>query len=396
MAAVTSRRPVPLRAITRGPGHHFFGYYDKRQFDPSGRWALGLACGFMDRRQEAGDVAGLGLVDLCRDDRWRPLAETRAWNWQFGCLAQWLPGAKDQVVFNDRAGDRFISRIINFRTGREKELPWPVFDVSPDGRTALSLDFGRLSAVRPETGFRGGSSGVPHPAPDGDGIFSVRLSDGRRKLLVSISALAEKAPGGLREGTVHYVTHPLWNADGTRFLFWHRWAGGDRDFSGRSIVYTADADGGGLFRLAGGNSHTAWRGKNQVLAWATAGGRNARYRIFTDRSGADGAAVGEGVLAGNGHFTFSPDGRWLLTDTAPGEDGRRAVLLYHWETGYCAEIGRFFSPPGLDGEIRCDLHPRWHPGGTAVCIDSAHEGRRAMYLLDARDVIRAVDSSPSA
>ena len=34
---------VPVQRITRGPKHHWFGYYDKFQFDPSDRYVLGLA-----------------------------------------------------------------------------------------------------------------------------------------------------------------------------------------------------------------------------------------------------------------------------------------------------------------------------------------------------------------
>jgi len=31
--------PAPVRAITRGPKFHWFGYYDKLQIDPTGRYA---------------------------------------------------------------------------------------------------------------------------------------------------------------------------------------------------------------------------------------------------------------------------------------------------------------------------------------------------------------------
>jgi len=31
-----------VRAITRGPKYHWFGYYDKLQFDPTGRCVLGM------------------------------------------------------------------------------------------------------------------------------------------------------------------------------------------------------------------------------------------------------------------------------------------------------------------------------------------------------------------
>ena len=32
----------PVRPITKGPKFHWFGYYDKLQFDPSSRYALGM------------------------------------------------------------------------------------------------------------------------------------------------------------------------------------------------------------------------------------------------------------------------------------------------------------------------------------------------------------------
>ena len=35
-----------LRPITHGPRYHWFGYYDKRQFDPSSRYILGMAVDF--------------------------------------------------------------------------------------------------------------------------------------------------------------------------------------------------------------------------------------------------------------------------------------------------------------------------------------------------------------
>lgn len=65
---------VPSRAITSGPKHHWFGYYDKLQFDPSARYALGMEVDFEDRAPTLDDVIGGGLVDLSDDDRWIELA----------------------------------------------------------------------------------------------------------------------------------------------------------------------------------------------------------------------------------------------------------------------------------------------------------------------------------
>lgn len=55
---------VPVRAITRGPRFHWFGYYDKLQFDPTGRYVLGMEVDFEHRSPRADDVIRIGMVDL--------------------------------------------------------------------------------------------------------------------------------------------------------------------------------------------------------------------------------------------------------------------------------------------------------------------------------------------
>jgi Tol biopolymer transport system component len=88
------------------------------------------------------------------------------------------------------------------------------------------------------------------------------------------------------------------------------------------------------------------------------------------------------VLTEDGHCSYSPDRQWVLTDTYPDDRHERTLLLYHPESGRRLDLGRFHSPPALEGECRCDLHPRWSRDGRRVCFDSAHEGTRQMYVLD--------------
>ena len=59
----TTENGVPIRAITRGPCHHFFGYYDKTPWDATGRYILALEVPFMDRPPGPDDRAIIGLVD---------------------------------------------------------------------------------------------------------------------------------------------------------------------------------------------------------------------------------------------------------------------------------------------------------------------------------------------
>jgi len=130
----------PVRAITRGPKFHWFSYYDKLQFDPTCRYVLGMEVDFEHRSPKPDDVIRIGMIDLKDRDRWTHLGETRAWGWQQGCMLQWRPGSKNEIMWNDRQGGRFVSHILDplkVDTGKKRTLPHPFYTVSPDGRTAV-------------------------------------------------------------------------------------------------------------------------------------------------------------------------------------------------------------------------------------------------------------------
>ena len=87
----------PVRQITRGPKFHWFGYYDKLEFDPTGRYVLGMEVDFEHRSPTADDVIRVGMVDLEAGDRWIELGTSRSWCWQQGCMLQWLPGSNSEI-----------------------------------------------------------------------------------------------------------------------------------------------------------------------------------------------------------------------------------------------------------------------------------------------------------
>ena len=126
-----------VRAITRGPKFHRFSYYDKLQFDPAGRYALGMEVDFEHRSPKTDDVIKIGMVDLKNGDRWTELGQSSAWCWQQGCMLQWRPGSKDQIIWNDRQNDRFVCHILNAHSGEKRTLPYPIYTISPDGRSVI-------------------------------------------------------------------------------------------------------------------------------------------------------------------------------------------------------------------------------------------------------------------
>src|SRR6478735_6721300 len=100
----------PARTITRGPKFHWFGYYDKFEFDPTNRYVLGMEVDFEHRSPTAADWINIGMVDLQDGDRWIELGRTNAWCWQQGCMLQWVPGASSEVIWNDREDGQYLSR----------------------------------------------------------------------------------------------------------------------------------------------------------------------------------------------------------------------------------------------------------------------------------------------
>ena len=123
---------VPSRAITAGPRHHWFGYYDKLQFDPSARYALGMEADFEHRAPTPEDVIRIGMVDLADGDRWIELGESRAWGWQAGSMLQWLPQSAHEIIWNDRVDDLFVSYIFNIETGQKADAAPADFHPQPE------------------------------------------------------------------------------------------------------------------------------------------------------------------------------------------------------------------------------------------------------------------------
>lgn len=398
------RADARVRRLTHGPRFHWFGYYDKWQFDPADRFVLGCQVGFEHRTPAPDDEIRIGMVDLGDGDRWVDLGTSRAWNWQQGCMLQFVPGSAAEVVWNDRVEDgtteRFVAHVLDIRTGRRRTLPEPVYALSPDGRFAILPDFRRLNDCRPGYGY----AGLPDPnagtrAPADAGIWRMSMATGERSLLIPFSQIAalpyqaqsrpfHNDPAAAK----HWFNHLLYSTDGSRFLFLHRW----RVFDGLSRaqaarggfstrMLTAGADGGDLFVLDpyGGTSHFIWRDPDHVCAWAWQPSHGEKFYLFRDRR--EVSVVGPDAMSRNGHNTYLPrrGGHWILNDSYPDEARRQHLYLYHVPDGRRVPLGSFPSPEAYTGEWRCDLHPRASRDGTKVVIDSAHEGLgRQMYLVE--------------
>ena len=389
----------PIRAITRGPKFHWFSYYDKLQFDPSCRYVLGMEVNFEHRSPQPDDVISIGMVDLKDNDRsprcdaagWIKLGQSRSWCWQQGCMLQWLPGSKNQIIWNDREGDRFVCHILNVHSGKKRTLPYPIYTLSPDGRTAVAPDLRRVQDMRPGYGY----AGLPDPykddlAPKDSGIFRIDLKTGRRDLIISIADVAKiPSPHINTTGAKHYFNHLLFNPDGSRFIFLHRRLGPGLGGKGTRML-TAKPDGSDIHIVDsyGKTSHFIWRDPRHILAWAWHPSHKNAFYLYEDSTGGKVEVVGKDVMPKNGHCTYLPGNKWILNDTYPDKERKQNPYLYNVATGERVPLGHFYLPPQYKGEWRCDTHPRFSPDGRSVVIDSPHEGNgRQMHLIDISAIV---------
>ena len=384
---------APIRALTKGPKHHWFGYYDKWEFDAASRYVLGMQVDFEHRSPRADDVIRIGMIDIEDGDRWTELGTSSAWCWQQGCMLQWVPGSSSQVIWNDREDGQYVSRLLDVKTGKRRTLPDPVYALSPDGKWAVSTDFRRLNDTRPGYGY----VGVPDPnagvlEPDDVGVWKMDLASGKRELIYSVAQAAAVAnPHNDTAGLKHYFNHLLVSTDGSRLIFLHRWRfkpGSGKSFGTR--MFTVGSDGRNPYVLDpyGRTSHFIWRDPDHVLAWARHPSHSEeKFYLYRDRTDKV-EVVGPDVMTRNGHCTYLPGNRWILNDTYPDSEKREQhVYLYEVASGKRIPLADLYSPPEYKGEWRCDTHPRFSPDGKKVVVDSPHKGGRQLYLIDISGIV---------
>jgi len=392
VSAQESKAEVPVRTITRGPKYHWFAYYDKLQFDPTVRYCLSNAVDFEHRSPTAEDRIEVGMVDLQDGDRWITLGQSGSWGWQQGCMLQWVPGSKSQVIYNDREGDRFVSRVVDAFSGARQTLPHAIYSLSPRGKYAVTTDFRRINDLRPGYGY----AGLPDPwadrtSPEEIGIQRIDLETGEVKMLVSLADIVDVPyPGGFGEGK-HWFNHLLVSPDGQRTIFLHRWRTTPGRWSTR--MFTIGLDGSGLREInpgAGMVSHFIWRDPEHILAWTRHPSAGDAFYVMEDAEQGRMEVVGGDVMTRDGHCTYLPGNRWIVNDTYPqGPQRLQEVYLYEVATGRRVSLGGFHLPEEYKGEWRCDTHPRHSPDGKWLCIDSPHTGEgRQMHLLDISGVVQ--------
>lgn len=366
---------------------YFFGYYDKSPWDITDRYMLCLRAKNTWSDVSPKEKADILIIDTQKDDndstKVKKIGETRSWNVQQACMLQWLgPDFSSKILYNDYRDGKYVSVILELDSGKERIIPAAVYSVSSDGKFALTLDFSRLYNLRPGYGYYN----VPEKTkgiglPDATAIWKVDLETGDVKPLFSYKDFATFKPRVEMNigNAVHKVNHIMLSPNGKRFMVLYRWFVGHRKYT---RLITCNIDGSDMYVLSDDDmvSHCCWKNNSYILAFENKKMGGTGYYLMKDKTDKYMRCWRE--LSNDGHPSYSPNGKYIITDTYPNRSRIQFLRLMRGEKGSPKVIAKVFSPFKYDNDTRCDLHPRWNHNGTAICFDSVFEGRRGLYTVD--------------
>ena len=358
---------------------NFFGYYDKSPWDINNEKILTLKVPFSHKHPSNGEEAIIGYID--KQSSFNKITTTKTWNLQQGCMVQWLgPDFKDKIIYNDIHKQKYVSKIYNFKNKDIDILDFPIYSINREGTYALSLNFSRLNRLRKGYGYnnlKDMTKGIKYP--DDDGIYLVDIENNNTKLIISFKDIYEFENKKIMENSEHRFNHVDFNPSANRFSFIHRWTSNNET---HSRLLTADINGEDIFCLSDNKmvSHTCWKNDKQLLAWAKNEKNNDHYLLFDDRTDSK-EIIGKNLLTEDGHPSFSPDKRYILTDTYPDRNRFRKLIIYDTKTKENYILAKFFASFKYINENRCDLHPRWSRDGKYISFDSVHEEKRKQYIM---------------
>lgn len=309
------------------------------------------------------------------------IASTKAWNWQQGCMLQWLPNDDNYIIFNDydAIADKYISKVIDIEGKVIKKYNLPIYSICKSGEYALSLNFERLAKLRPDYGYFNKKNNSIL-SDDHDGIWYLNLTNSKIKLIITIEQLKQLSSSITMEKAIHKVNHIDINPSGKRFIFLHRWLYGGTKYT---RLISSNLDGSELFILNGDKmtSHCCWEDDAHILSYCYIENKGNGYYRFKDLTN-EVSLISKNLAKVDGHPSISKDKRWLLSDTYPDKSKYSSAYLFNLKNEQLFNLGVFHQPLRYKGEKRIDLHPKWSHDNKRIFIESGHLNNRRLFQIN--------------
>lgn len=372
----------------------------------------------------------VGYYDI-PSGKWHHVGESDSWNWQQGCMAQWL--SDDEIIYNSSENNHHIAIIHNIKTGMERKIDWAVYGIMPDGRKSISLDMERAHWCRAYH-----YQSVEDKTKDGpvyleDGIFEIDLEHNICKKLISIQdiILLDNRPYFTK--AKHWLEHIMINPTGTKFCVLHRFSPIDNVFKYVTRLIIVDVQTLQMECIPNWEktqwSHFGWDGDNFVIYTYPQIGFGISEEFFNGCSASSKSVKAKKISLktriaeyirqfipqawekqmrgfityyqyyklNNGHYeqsqvfkhvpflidghpTFISNRKEMITDTYPDKKRVQRLLLLDMNKDKVIELGKF-NAYYRGNPASCDLHPKVSKDGQYIVVDSAHDYKHHMLVL---------------
>ena len=215
----------------------WFGYYNYDTLNENQTKILCARTPLDGVRPEKGMQVELGYYNIATKT-WNHIGYSDSWNWQQGAMLQWLPTANGDecVIYNSSKDNHLISRIVNIDTGLVKDIDWPIYGITPDGKHSIALEMHRSYWCRAYHYASVANKEYDGSVYESDGIFEIDLLNNTRKRIIPIQDIIAIDSKDNFSECKHWLEHIMINPAGTKFCFLHRYSPVDNVYSYQTSV----------------------------------------------------------------------------------------------------------------------------------------------------------------
>ncbi|MDD3924688.1 MAG: hypothetical protein PHP11_06280 [Erysipelotrichaceae bacterium] len=358
----------------------FFGYYDKSP-ERNGHYLYHA----LDNNSLRIDQT----VDIYIDDQ--KIGSSHSWNWQQGAMLSWLED--DKIIYNDFIEGQYRSIIKNLKGDLIRIIDFPIYQVSKDGKFALSVNFSRLAKLRSDYGYFNLPYDNVSKIDDKDGVFYIDIVNNERKLLIDLVTIANTKHHESMIDAYHEVNHVDISNDQSKAIFLHRWYK-DKERHSRLMLVDINLATVRVLVDEGMVSHCTWKNDQEIVGYFKYQDQNG-YFLIDINTNIINRIDGLVNLIDDGHPSFSKDRSYMITDTYPDHTCRSKLILWDQNQNETTVIGSFYVPRKYKDTKRCDLHPRWSSSKYEVTFDTVFDNKRQMCKINIDNFLRSDDDGKS-
>ena len=368
---------VKVKYILEADGYHVYrGYYDLNYLDNGRFLCHRLLVGATDNRNTKCEI---GYNDL-ETTEFHKVADTNAWCWQQGSRLRWHPTEKDCVIFNSVEGDHYCAKIYDISGNQISTIDRALYDITPDFKFGISLNYSRLQRMRPGYGYNFFEDETKDVyAPEDDGLFLVDLQKNESRLIYTLKELAVKVdPEGK---CIHYLNHVSIAPDGEHFIFFHIYV--NPNVKGwKTILYISDIQGKELRALEKTDkvSHYCWMDNESLVVTCVKTTGETYYCTYRITDG-EKKVVNIDGLNTDGHPGRIYGTDVCIADTYPLGKSRQKLMCFKLNDKKATTLVSIYHDYRLRGEKRCDLHPSITESGKLVSVDTTYQKKRRSIVI---------------